>query len=118
MSEMHNVTEEEMRRARDKAHEDFVVDRALYEKQFNDWYRDFLQCTELQKMVDFDFTGWTMQNQVPELYAEYPDEQVANAQMDALEAKIRKIDEIAHSYNLKAHEKHLELLRMREADNS
>lgn len=118
MSETNNATVEEMIKARDRAREDFIADRALYEQQFNTWYEKFLKCTKLHEEVTFDFHGWTIQNQVPELYVESPNEQIANEQMQALEAKIRQIDELAHSYNLKAHQKHLELIELRAQQNS
>ena len=118
MSEMNVTTMEEMKAARDKAHEDFVVDRALYEKQFNDWYAKFMQCTKLHEEVPFDFKGWTIQTLVPELYEANPREDVANQQMDELEAKVNQINEIAHKYNLMAHQKHLELVALRQQQNS
>ena len=109
---VHNASAEDMRKTLLGVREKFIAERALYEKQFNDWYTNLLKCPKLIEQIPFDVKGWSIKEMVPELYVEYPNEEVCNSQMDALEDKIRQIDEIVHGINLVGHQKYQEYLAL------
>lgn len=105
-------TVEDQQRAYLKAREAFIAERALYEKQFMEWYNGFMKCTKLHEHIPFEFRGWTVQEKCPELYVEYPNMDVATKQMDEFEAPIHQIDEIAHQINLKGYEEYQKYLEL------
>lgn len=85
-----------------KQYRDIVVSStALYQKEFEEWYKKLMSVPkeDVAPYLDFSYEGWTLENQLPSLFAEVPDPAKHVAEVDELNRKIECINEVFRKYH-------------------
>lgn len=86
--------------ARNKARDKWIAARTKQEQKLEAWRVSLTKCSSaLTDKITFDWREMTLQREVPEWYADAPDEEVANAQVDALNQKLAEVRAIVEEYN-------------------
>lgn len=86
--------------AKKKAHEIFISRRANGEQVFNTWKAGWMKCPDrVREQAEYDFTNSTFSSECPEFYAEFPNPEVAKAQLDKLNERIMSINMLIDSIN-------------------
>lgn len=86
--------------ARNKARDKWIAARTRQEQKLEAWRVSLTKCKDtLTSKIPFDWRNMTLQSEVPEWYAESPNEEIANQQVDALNQKLAEVRGLVEEYN-------------------